>query len=192
MNVPNRLTVLRVVLTGVIIVVLFMPGLPPKLWAIALFAAAALSDWLDGYLARRWHQITPLGMLWDPIADKVLVIGLLSVFVRLRILPLWMVLVIAVREVAVTVARAVALRRRVVIAAAKEGKQKAFVQMGTILLALVLIALREASGGEHVQRPLHLAVLVGMVVTTALTVQSGVLFFRRHWSVVVGRSSVEP
>ena len=189
MNVPNRLTFLRVVLTGVIIVVLLRPGLPAKLWATGLFMVAVLTDWLDGYLARRLQQITPLGKLWDPIADKLLVIGLLAVFAHLRIVPLWMVLVVVAREVAVTVARVVALRRRAVIAAAKEGKQKAVVQMLTLMLALLLAATRDAAVSGRLQHVLQTAILVGMVVTVVLTVQSGWLFFRRNWSVVAGRAS---
>ncbi len=189
MNVPNRLTLLRVILAGVIIVVLLRPGLPAKLWAIGLFLAAVLTDWLDGYLARRWQQTTPMGALWDPIADKVLVIGLLAVFAHLGIVPLWMVFVVVVREAAVTIARVVALRRRVVIAAAKEGKQKAAVQMFSLLLALILVAAREASASERLLHSLEIAILVGMTVTVVLTAQSGWLFFRRNWSTVAGRAS---
>ncbi len=183
MTLPNKLSILRIILTFVIMGCLFLPGLPAKILSFALFALASLTDWWDGYLARRSNQITPLGMLLDPIADKVLVLGLLLAFVQMGLVPAWMVLVIVIRELGITGVRLYAVRRRIVIAAAKEGKQKMVVQILTIVLVFALLILREWFGGPEGWRyePLmRRLILTGMWVTMLLTLWSGATFFWRN------------
>ncbi|MBI3311980.1 MAG: CDP-diacylglycerol--glycerol-3-phosphate 3-phosphatidyltransferase, partial [Candidatus Omnitrophica bacterium] len=131
-NLPNKLTLLRIFLTFLIMGLLFVPGVWAKSLCLALFLLASMSDWLDGYLARRFSQVSPLGVLLDPIADKVLVIGILLAFVQLRLVPAWMVLAILMRELVITGVRLYALNRHVVIPAAREGKHKTVSQMVTI------------------------------------------------------------
>ena len=189
MTLPNKLTVLRIVLTFIIVGCLFLPGLPAKIVSFALFAVASLTDWWDGYLARRSNQITSLGMLLDPIADKVLIVGVLLAFVRMELVPGWMVLVIVIRELMVTGARLSAAKRKVVIAAAKEGKQKMVVQIFTIILIFSLLVLREWLGGGWRCEPLlRHGILIGMWVTLLLTVWSGATFFWRNRSIAHGPS----
>ncbi|PIQ83784.1 MAG: CDP-diacylglycerol--glycerol-3-phosphate 3-phosphatidyltransferase, partial [Candidatus Omnitrophica bacterium CG11_big_fil_rev_8_21_14_0_20_63_9] len=81
MTLPTKLTVLRIFLTFLTMALLFVPGPAAKAWALAGFIVASLTDWLDGWLARRWNQMSPLGALLDPIADKVLVLGVFLAFV---------------------------------------------------------------------------------------------------------------
>ena len=177
MSIPNLLTIVRIGLTFLIVVFLFLPGTGPKLIALLGFLLAALTDWLDGIIARRAQQITAVGSLLDPIADKILVISLLTSFVCLRVIPAWMVAVIVLREVLITGIRLAWARGHVVISAAKEGKLKAMVQMATILVLLLLLVFRE--------RPALASALEAVVpwclwATLILTVSSGMQFFWRH------------
>ena len=94
MTLPTKLTALRIILAFLVMDLLFVPGWAAKAAALGCFFVAGATDWLDGYLARRLGQATPLGALLDPIADKVLVLGVFIAFVQLRLVPAWMVLII--------------------------------------------------------------------------------------------------
>src|SRR3989338_1026440 len=179
MNLPTRLTLARILLTFAVMALSFMPGWMAKAAALLLFVLASLTDWLDGYLARRWNQCSPLGALLDPIADKVLILGTLLAFVQLRLVPAWMVLMIALREFLITGVRLIAAHRRVVLAAASEGKQKMVSQVLTIVLVLIVLAVRDALS-EPTQAMLQGLILGCMWVTMLLTVMSGGVFFWRH------------
>lgn len=183
MTLPTKLTILRIVLTFTIMGLLFVPGWVSKAIALVGFLLAALTDWLDGFLARRWRQITPLGALLDPIADKVLVLGMLLAFVQLRFVPAWMVLVIALREFVITGVRLFAASRHTILAAAKEGKHKTVSQMVTILCILLVMIVEELSA-HTLSRPAALAmrwaILGSLWVTLVLTVVSGAGFFWRQ------------
>ena len=102
MTLPTKLTLLRILLAFFVMGLLFIPGWPAKTAALLGFLAAGATDWLDGYLARRLGQATPMGALLDPIADKVLVLGIFLAFVQLRLIPAWMVLIIVLRESFIT------------------------------------------------------------------------------------------
>ena len=188
MNLPNVLTVLRILLTFAIMGLLFVPGLPARWACLGLFIIAALTDWLDGYLARRSRHITPLGILLDPIADKILVLGLLLVFVQFELVRAWMVLVIVLRELMVTGMRLYAANRHVVIPAATEGKQKAVVQMGTILIVLIALLLEELPAAQGTPWPDRAFGLIdwAMGLTVVMTVWSGASFFWRARAVWLG------
>jgi CDP-diacylglycerol--glycerol-3-phosphate 3-phosphatidyltransferase len=187
---PNVLTVLRIVLTFVIMGLLFMPGLAARWACLILFLIAAFTDWLDGYLARRAKTITPLGVLLDPIADKILVLGLLLVFVQFELVRAWMVLLIVLRELMVTGMRMYAASRHHVIAATAEGKQKAFTQMATICTVLVALLLEELSAAQGTRWPGVAFALIdwGMAITVALTMWSGAVFIWRNRAMWMGAS----
>lgn len=195
MTLPTKLTVLRIFLTFLTMALLFVPGPAAKAWALAGFIVASLTDWLDGWLARRWNQMSPLGALLDPIADKVLVLGVFLAFVQLALVPAWMVLVIAFREFLIPGVRLFAASRHVVLSAAKEGKHKTVSQMLTISVILIVLLIREVAGPGGLaagqERLMDWLVLGCLWLTMALTVTSGTLFFWRHWavlrSVAIGR-----
>ena len=184
MTLPTKLTVLRIFLTFVIMTFLFIPGWVAKAIALFAFVVASLTDWLDGYLARRWNQMTPMGALLDPIADKVLVLGLFLAFVQLRLVPFWMVLVIIIRELLITGVRLMAASRHRVLAAAKEGKHKTVSQMLTILVMLIALLIEEFLGPAGIAPAWHMTMTVivqgCLWVTMLLTVISGTMFFWRH------------
>ena len=188
MNLPTQLTVGRIVVTFVIMALVFVPGAPAKVLALVLFSGAALTDWLDGYLARKHGQISALGALLDPIADKVLVLGMLLAFVQLELVRAWMVLVILIRELSITSVRLYTARHHIVIPAATDGKQKAVSQMATIILILVLLAVRELVPPAMVldfEPTMLRVILLAMWVTVMLTVISGASFFWRNRSVLL-------
>lgn len=131
-NIPNLITSLRIALIPVMIIVLTQPGPVEALLAAAMFHVACWSDFLDGYLARRWNISTTVGQLLDPLADKLIVAAaliMLSSMDREPSIPGWMVVVIIGREIAVTGLRAVALGQGLVVAADELGKYKTIFQM---------------------------------------------------------------
>ncbi len=185
MTLPTKLSLLRILLTFVIMALLFVPGWLAKCSALVLFLLASLTDWLDGYLARRWRQTSALGALLDPIADKVLVLGTFLAFVQLRLIPAWMVLIIALREFLITGVRLFAASRAIVLSAAKEGKHKTVSQMVTIVLILTALIVQELAGETSLTAAMHWIVLGCLWVTMVLTVISGAAFFWRHRAVLM-------
>ena len=184
MTLPTKLTILRIPLTFLLMGLLFMPGWHAKAAALVCFILASLTDWLDGYLARRWHQTSPMGALLDPIADKILVLGTFMAFVQLRIVPAWMVLIIVLRELFITGVRLFAAHRHIVLASAKEGKQKMVSQVLTIVVILIVLMIQEGVDPSTLSvqtiEIMRWTVLGGMWMTLLLTVISGASFFVTH------------
>jgi CDP-diacylglycerol--glycerol-3-phosphate 3-phosphatidyltransferase len=136
MNLPNQLTVLRIALVPVFVALLLFghPG-----WALLCFAVAALTDALDGYIARSRNLITTFGKLMDPLADKILVMAAMLCLVELKLAPSYVVILILAREFLVTSLRLIAVGEGVVIAADIYGKAKTVVQILWILAALAAL-----------------------------------------------------
>ena len=144
MNLPNSLTVARIFLVPVLVSVLLtkfegrlVMGMPVELVAAAIFGIASLTDWLDGYLARRRKQVTTLGQILDPLADKLLISATLISLVQLDLVQSWMVAVIISREIAVTGLRNLAYSRGLTMPASGLGKLKMASQVTAILLLLL-------------------------------------------------------
>ena len=177
-NLPNALTVLRLLLVPAFII-LGLQQSWPALWAsFVLFAIAAITDRFDGEIARSWGQITDFGRIADPIADKALTLcgfGLLS---YQGFLPWWLTILIAVRELGITAMRAFFLRRGVVVSANQAGKLKTFMQMvalGTLLIPWAhFVAMSEVNEGWVV-----MLIRLGQIfagIALALTLYSGVMY----------------
>ncbi len=144
MNLPNSLTVTRICLVPLLVVVLLTKfegrqilGIPTELVGAGIFGLASLTDWADGYLARRRKQITPLGQVIDPLADKLLTSAAFISLVQMGLAPAWMVAVIIGREFAVTALRSLTYQRGIPIPASPLGKVKMVAQVVAIL-ALIL------------------------------------------------------
>ena len=137
LNLPNVLTMLRILLVPVLVVALLNETSNGDLLAAIVFALASLTDAMDGYLARSRNAITTFGKLMDPIADKLLIIAALVALVSLDRLAAWVAMVIIAREVAVTMTRMQATQQGVVIAANWWGKAKTIVQVAAIFLLIV-------------------------------------------------------
>jgi CDP-diacylglycerol--glycerol-3-phosphate 3-phosphatidyltransferase len=144
MNLPNSLSVTRIFLVPLLVVVLLTKfegrlifGMPKEIVGAAIFALASLTDWADGYFARRRKQITPFGQVLDPLADKLLTSAALISLVQMELAQSWMVAIIIGREFAVTTLRSLAYARGVAIPASPLGKIKMVAQVIAIL-ALIL------------------------------------------------------
>jgi CDP-diacylglycerol--glycerol-3-phosphate 3-phosphatidyltransferase len=177
MNLPNALTLARIFLVPLLVVVLLTKfegrlilGVRKELIGAAIFALAALTDWLDGYLARRRQQITTLGQMMDPIADKLLVIAALISLVQMDLAPAWMVALIVGRDFAVTGLRSIAYARGQTISASPLGKFKMVAQVVAILLLIL--------GRDHLQGFFVLGRVALWVVVVA-AIASAVDYYRR-------------
>jgi len=137
LNLPNVLTLLRILLVPVLVVALLNETANGDLLAAIVFALASLTDVMDGYLARTRNAITTFGKLMDPIADKLLIIAALVALVSLDRLAAWVAMVIIARELAVTMTRMQATQQGVVIAANWWGKTKTIVQVAAIFFLIV-------------------------------------------------------
>ncbi|HVT02943.1 MAG TPA: CDP-diacylglycerol--glycerol-3-phosphate 3-phosphatidyltransferase [Thermoanaerobaculia bacterium] len=136
-NVPNSLTLLRIFLVPFLVVVLLTKFEGKEYAGLAIFLVAALTDFLDGYIARRFHKVTRIGMLLDPIADKVLISAALISLVELKLAPAWMIVIIIGREFAVSGLRSIASQQGVSIAASPLGKGKMISQVVAIALLIL-------------------------------------------------------
>ena len=167
-NLPNVLTLLRILAVPVIVVALLGETPNGDTLAAGVFALAAFTDGLDGYIARRRQDVTTFGKLMDPLADKLLIIAALVALVSLDRLAAWVAMVIIARELAVTALRAVAVEQGVVIAASWLGKVKTALQVAAVF---ALIA----------ADPSPLAVDVLVYLAVAATVISGADYFFGLW-----------
>lgn len=165
LNLPNVLTMLRILLVPVLVVALLNETANGDLLAAVVFALASATDAMDGYLARTRNAITSFGKLMDPIADKLLIIAALVALVSLHRVPAWVAMVIIAREITVTFTRMQATQQGVIIAANWWGKAKTIVQVAAIFC---VIAAGDPSPGWVD------ALLYGAV---AITIVSGVDYF---------------
>jgi CDP-diacylglycerol--glycerol-3-phosphate 3-phosphatidyltransferase len=182
MNLPNALTIARIFLVPVVVAVLLARDIPERtIWGASLFLAAALTDMLDGYLARRRGQVTTLGRLLDPIADKLLISSALIALVWRHTAPAWMVVVIIGREFAVSGLRGIAAHEGFSIDVSRMGKGKMVMQVA----AVVGLILGEKYHG-WVEKTAE--VLLWAVVFFALV--SMAQYFREFWKKLDSRVKV--
>lgn len=137
MNIPNGLTILRLALVPVYVAAFSFSAAPWVIVAAAIFGVASLTDWLDGYLARRRQQVTDFGTLLDPIADKVLILAALVMLVEVGRTPGWLVILILAREFAVTALRAVAAASGRILPAERLGKLKMALQTASVVVLIL-------------------------------------------------------
>ena len=171
MNLPISLTLLRIFFVPLLVALLLTKGQHMDLWAVGVFLAAAATDLLDGYLARKRGQITTLGILLDPIADKLLICAALISLVELHLVPAWMAVIIVGREFAVSGLRAAASAEGFALAASELGKTK----MVSQVVAITVIVLQQRYPAVL---PLG-EVLLWIVVAFALV--SAVQYFWDFW-----------
>ena len=142
MNLANKITIARIVLTFVFIYI-FPKGFIFKVAGFFVFSLAAVSDLLDGWVAKHKNQITDFGKILDPIADKILVLSAFLIFLQMQLIDAWMVIVIISRELGITGLRLFALSKGKVLAAEKAGKHKTVSQMVSIFMIMGFVILKE-------------------------------------------------
>jgi CDP-diacylglycerol--glycerol-3-phosphate 3-phosphatidyltransferase len=180
MNLPNSLTISRIFFVPLLVVVLLtnfegrnIAGLPTELVGAAIFGIASITDWVDGYLARRRKQITLLGQVIDPLADKLLTCAALISLVHMDLVATWMAALIIGREITVTTLRSVAYARGVAMPASRMGKAKMIAEVVAIL-ALIL-----ASGADSLREPLYWIGQAALWVVVVAALVSAFDYFRR-------------
>ncbi len=180
MNLPNSLTILRIFFVPLLVAVLVQENVGFHLGGVAvtnewlaliIFLSAAATDLLDGYLARRWRQVTTIGTLLDPIADKLLVSAALIALVQVRLLPGWMAILVVGREFAVSGLRSIAAAEGYTIKASDLGKTKMVSQVAAI--SCLLLSLRHPE--------FHLAGMILMWGVIFFAILSAVSYFRKFW-----------
>ena len=174
-NLPNTLTVLRIFLTPLLVVVLLTEIPDKEFWGLGIFLLAALTDLLDGIIARRTRTTTVTGAMLDPIADKLLMSGAFISLVGLELAPAWIVFCILGREFAVTGLRMIALERSIPIAANSWGKAKTVSQVVAVSLLIFARRLGQWSVLAH----------AALWVALALTIASMIVYFVQNWRRVV-------
>lgn len=180
-NLPNSLTLVRIFLVPLLVAAIVEQNfqifwgnrvlVANDFFALIVFLAAALTDLLDGYLARRWKQVTTVGTLLDPVADKLLVSAALISLVQIRLLPGWMAVLIIGREFAVSGLRGIAAAEGYIIKAGDLGKSKMMFQV--VAVTLVLLSIRWPA-----VRPFSLAAMWAVVI---FGLASAVNYFRKFW-----------
>jgi CDP-diacylglycerol--glycerol-3-phosphate 3-phosphatidyltransferase len=170
-NLPNALTLLRIFLVPILVVLLLTRSDGGLFLGTAVFGLAVLTDYLDGYFARRRNQITKFGMLLDPLADKLLTAAAFISLVEMNAVPAWMVVIIIGREFAVTGLRNVAAGRGLVIPASSLGKGKMVSQVVAIFLLLLATRFPVLEGPA----------LLALWVVVGLALVSGIDYFVRYW-----------
>lgn len=133
LNLANKISILRILMAPLVVILLYFPHPATCIIACLVFIFAAITDWMDGYIARRSNMVTSMGKFLDPLADKLLICSVLIMFVMLEWAPAWVVIVIVCRELIVTGLRALALDEGIVLAADRFGKAKTVLQIAAIL-----------------------------------------------------------
>jgi CDP-diacylglycerol--glycerol-3-phosphate 3-phosphatidyltransferase len=189
MNLANRLTMSRILLTFVFMFFLFCNGLWAKAASLVVFILAALSDYFDGLIAQRHNMVTDFGRLMDPIADKILVLAAFAAFVQLQLIDAWMFVIIVSREILITSMRLFALNKGKVLSAARAGKHKTVLQMAVIFTILGFILLKEIILKYYTWNPawekiFRQGIFFLMLVTVGLTLYSGLSYLWQNRKVI--------
>ena len=173
MNLPNTLSLVRIFLVPVLMVFLIVIPRPHNLSAVAVFLAAVLTDWLDGRIARSTRQVTTLGKLLDPVADKLLISASLISLVQTDRVPAWMVVLIVGRDLAITGLRGIAASQNVIIQASDFGKATMIAEVIAVALLIVNWPALSAPLGQGI-----------LMVAILLSLTSGAIYFHKFWRCV--------
>lgn len=187
MNLPNKLSVIRVALILPMILLLLPDNSLCSIIAAAVFGLAALTDFLDGHIARSRHLVTDFGKFIDPVADKLLVLSALTMLVQRGLVPAWLVVVLLARELSVDGLRMVAVTKGQVIAAGKLGKIKTASQMFTILWLMLIGAPVWSAASFAAFTPLTIISTLGALWVAVIAVWSGIDYFVKNASCIMDR-----
>lgn len=181
LNLPNMLTMMRIAAIPLLAALLMSPSKTSGFWAAAVFAIASITDWLDGYLARRMGIVTVFGKFLDPIADKLIVMAAMVMILPFGRVPAWMVLVILGREMIITGLRGIASSEGIVIQASDLGKFKTIFQIVAILGLVLHYDYNWFFGIAHplLTVNMHNIGMFYLWIATILTIWSGVDYLAR-------------
>jgi len=180
MNFPNILTTIRIIVALIAPFFLINGSLWTRVIAGAFIFLAIITDWLDGWYARKYNEVTKLGKILDPIADKVLIIITFSVFVYLEVVSFWWIIPIFIREIVVSIYRFIFLSQNIVIAATKSGKIKTVIQMITLGIAYFWF-LTHKHFKEYYTDNFTIILKVALSIMLFFTIKSGIDFIISNW-----------
>lgn len=197
MNLPNLLTLSRIPILFGIVAFLYAPFTGASTIAFVLFVVGALTDWADGYYARKQGLVSNFGKLMDALTDKVFMVGLFITLLAAHKLPAWtlpLLLLILSREFLITGLRLVAASSGIILAAEKSGKHKTVSQIVAAILLLLAIAVRADFPGllpSVVGDSLYVGGVAFFCIATLLTVSSGAQYMVKYWSIFTGQDKGE-
>ena len=195
MTTANKITIVRILMIPFFIACAMQPDYRFQIAALVLFCVASFTDFLDGYIARKYNQVTDFGKFVDPLADKLLVTAALLIFIEKGVFPAWMVFIILAREFIITSLRIVAANKGRVLAATWTGKVKTCVQIAGIILIFLLHIYASYMGHLTLSgvypdglypyfRDLSGYYLIIAVVMTVVTLYSGFDYLRKNWDLI--------
>ena len=190
MTLPNQLTILRIVLSPLFLYFFLSEEIWMKQVSIAIYIIAALSDWYDGWLARKFNYITSWGKFWDPLADKILTSFAFISFALVDLIPFWMVLIIVGRDLLVTLLRVYADVKNYMFSTSYYAKWKTMLQMIFLYYLLILYVAKSTPEiflkyENLITMLLDKNLIYGVALfVTLITLHSGYLYLRRNWSII--------
>jgi len=197
MTLPNQLTILRIILSPVFLYFFLSDVIWMKQVSIAIYIVAALSDWYDGWLARKFNYITSWGKFWDPLADKILTSVAFIGFAIVDLIPWWMVLVIVGRDVIITLLRVFADMKNYAFTTSYYAKWKTLLQMVFLYYLLILYVAQFTPEinlvyGDLISSLLNkeLIFFIALLITI-ITFHSGVLYIIRNWKIIIQLLKIE-
>jgi CDP-diacylglycerol--glycerol-3-phosphate 3-phosphatidyltransferase len=197
MTLPNQLTILRIILSPVFLFFFLSELIWMKQVSVAIYIIAALSDWYDGWLARKFNYITSWGKFWDPLADKILTSAAFIGFAIVDLLPWWMVIIIVGRDVIITLLRLFSYMKSYVFTTSYYAKWKTMLQMVLLYYLLILFVAQYSLEinivyGKLISMLLNkqLIFFIGLVITL-ITFHSGLLYVFRNWKIILRVLEIE-
>jgi len=190
MTLPNQLTVLRIILSPVFLYFFLSDVIWMKQVSVAIYIIAALSDWYDGWLARKFNYITSWGKFWDPLADKILTSVVFIGFAIVDLIPFWMVIVIVGRDVVITLLRVFADMKNFAFTTSYYAKWKTMLQLVFLYYLLILFIAQftpeiTSRYGDLISLLLNkeLIYFIALMITI-ITFHSGILYITRNWKII--------
>ena len=197
MTLPNQLTILRIILSPVFLYFLLSDVVWMKQVSVVIYIIAALSDWYDGWLARKFNYITSWGKFWDPLADKILTSIAFIGFAIVDLIPWWMVIIMVGRDVLITLLRVFADMKNNTFTTSYYAKWKTMLQMIFLYYLLILFVAQyspeiQSSYGELISVLLNqqLIYFIALIITV-ITFHSGLLYVIRNWKIILRLLKIE-
>jgi len=197
MTLPNQLTILRIILSPVFLIFFLSDVIWMKQVSILIYIVAALSDWYDGWLARKFNYITSWGKFWDPLADKILTSFAFIGFAIVDLIPFWMVIIIVGRDVLITLLRIFANMKNYNFTTSYYAKWKTMLQMIFLYYLLILFVALYSPEITFPYRELiptllnkDLIYFVALFITL-ITLHSGILYLKRNWEIILKLLKIE-
>jgi len=197
MTLPNQLTILRIILSPIFLFFFLSDVVWMKQVSVVIYIVAALSDWYDGWLARKFNYITSWGKFWDPLADKILTSVAFIGFAMVELIPWWMVIIIIGRDVLITLLRVFADMKNYVFTTSYYAKWKTLLQMIFLYYLLILYVAQftpeiNVMFGYFILQLLNKQLIFFIALfITGITFHSGILYISRNWKIITKLLKIE-